>query len=318
MATQNPDATLLQSLAGIRDELKQQGLKTQLETRAVYLGKNVRTFGGENSKRYREWVKDMERIGIQVEADAGRMRSLALQTLNGYAGDFMLRFLKEKQNPSWDEIKKALSDRFCDQSDVECARQLLAKLKQHRGEDVKNFEERILSMAEEAFPGENLATPLVQSRLLDVFVDGLRDESVMRKIIRERPKTLDQAVKTAKFEQQANRSFELRKRSNRNEEPMEVDTLSQKREQDRQIREQEKQIKQLQETVARLSVQSPQQLPPSAHFQPNFQPPPRPFPTRSGQMPIQSPFQWTSDGRPVCANCGCIGHTRKRCRQGNE
>ena len=88
---------LISKLDGIRREAREQGIKSQMETRAATVGANIRTFSGESTKKFKEWIKDMERAGYQVEADDSRMKAMCLQSLSGVAADFFLRFLKEKR-----------------------------------------------------------------------------------------------------------------------------------------------------------------------------------------------------------------------------
>ena len=62
----------------------------------------MRTYSGDGTKGYRSWSKEMGRIGRILEADQGRMRTVALQTLQGQAADF-IRFLGEHPAATWDQ-----------------------------------------------------------------------------------------------------------------------------------------------------------------------------------------------------------------------
>ena len=79
-------------------------------------------------------------------------------------------------------------------------------------------------MAEEAFPTDNINDVMTQRHLTDIFVDGIREDSIARKLIRDGLQTLDDAVRIAALEQQTACTFGLR-RSNK-EEPMDVYILS--------------------------------------------------------------------------------------------
>ena len=57
-------------------------------------------------------------------------------------------------------------------------------------------------MAEEAFPTDNINDVMTQRHLTDIFVDGIREDSIARKLIRDGLQTLDDAVRIAALEQQ--------------------------------------------------------------------------------------------------------------------
>ena len=67
----------------------------QLELRAQGLTQHIRNFAGEGSKRFTEWVKDMERVGSAVQADTERKKSVSLQTLSGLASYFLVRYFRD-------------------------------------------------------------------------------------------------------------------------------------------------------------------------------------------------------------------------------
>ena len=101
------------------------------------------------------------------------------------------------------------------------ARQRLKRLSQKKGESVQNFFQRIHSLAEESYPGQDIRQPVLQEQLMEIFVDGLAESSMARRLLRVRPETLDHALRLATQEQSANRTFQLR----RGEEEMEVDEI---------------------------------------------------------------------------------------------
>ena len=75
-------------MAELVDMLKQSCKEIQLELRSQAVVKNIRDFDGEGSKRFREWLREVERAGNAVGADGERLKSFASQTLRGVASDF--------------------------------------------------------------------------------------------------------------------------------------------------------------------------------------------------------------------------------------
>ena len=90
------------------------------------------------------------------------MRSLAISTLTGPAADFLWRIIEHTPEVTWNQIKDALKQRYSDISDVLYARWSMRGLVQTKTESVQNFGERIIAVAREAYPGQDLNDPTIQ------------------------------------------------------------------------------------------------------------------------------------------------------------
>ena len=87
---------------------------------------------------------------------------------------------------------------------------LLRKVQQKPGETVQVYAERLLTLAEDAYPAQQGAA--VQRQQIDIFVDGLQEDQLKLKVLRANPQTLDAAVTTATNEQNLRKRFSLRTR----------------------------------------------------------------------------------------------------------
>lgn len=158
-----------------------------------------------------------------------------------------------------------------------------------------------MSLAGEAYVGQNPNNPLIQSALVEVLVEGVGNDAIARRLIRESPDTLAEALTIATREQQAAKSFSLRRRV---EEPMDVNELATKQGADQQrLNYLENNIEVLTNQLGRLlEVQG-----------------------RGNTENGKPRFKWTDDGRPICSHCNKPGHIRRTCfswqksgrRQGN-
>jgi hypothetical protein len=335
----DPAELLLESCRQIRLELRAQNLTNQ-----------VRSFSGEGAKRYRDWLKDILRVGRALEAGEDRMRALALQTLTGPAADYLTRYLNDHPGATWDAIRAALALRFSDAADTQHALNRLRHSKQQKGETIQNFAERILTYADEAFPGENINNPLIQTQLRDAFIDGVTDENVARHLIKNLPPTLDHAVTRATTEMQADRAYRVRRKV---DEPMDIDHVNRsgsgilEGKLDQVINllaktespgspssapsmeaKLDKLLKSLgpPESIAKHDINSVTQVKESVEQKmdrvlelltrltmnqnrPSYRPRPN-----EGSGP-RNTFQWTSDGRPICAYCKIPGHIQTMCKK---
>ena len=84
-------------------------------------------------------------------------------------------------------------------TDTQIALSLLRRVKQKQGESIQNYSGRILSLAEEAY--KNQGGDAVERILLTFFVDGLTNDQLKMKFLREQPNTYQGAVAIATNEQ---------------------------------------------------------------------------------------------------------------------
>lgn len=307
----------------------------QLELRTQGLVSHVRTCSGESHKGFRAWLKDMDRVGLSINYDNDRMKSLALQTLNGPASEFTTRHIRENPDITWPELRNHLAGRFSDLADTQIAKFQLRQLRQNSQESVQTFSERIRDLSDQIYSPAELQTAVVQAMLRDVFVDGIKDDSIARKLIRESPATLNDAVTLATAEQQTNRTLKLCRP--KNEEPMEVDQADSspkpshqpnKRRLNQEIDGLNSKVDRALTEMASFAKDVAQQMrqgPRVQHLmnmavrrdmpsQPSLRNYGNRRPLSNNRPPKQR--RWTSDGRPICDTCGKPGHIRRQCRRG--
>ena len=143
----------------------------------------MKSLTGEGGRNLKVWIKDMEKVGMTINRDDERMKVLAIQTLKGSAAKFVSRALCQNPQITWPALIQQLRNRFSDTLDVQLAMQCLRRLTQNTGESVQGFAECIVDLAEEAYNTVNLNDPIIQFQLKDIFLDGIKDDSIARKII---------------------------------------------------------------------------------------------------------------------------------------
>ena len=273
-------------------------LELRRDLRIQTLITQVRTFNGEGHKNFRSWVKDMKRVRLTVGQDEERTRLVALSTLRGQASEYLTREVAANANISWPEILDTMNTRFSDLADTQYALQTLKRLKQKEGENVQAFSERMLELAEEAFPPADMNHNMVQRQLVDIFIDGVKDNSIAKRLIRMGPATLQAAVRVALEEQVTARQYQMRRR----EEPMEVDSASKS-----------SRLDHVEESLADLTKELKEVLALTrARTEPNAAP--------AGQGTGQSVRKTakshrTPDGRIKCFYCDWPGHKKADCRK---
>ena len=135
---------------------------------------------------------------------------------------------------------RELKARFSDIIDCQHSLQVLRNTRQRQGDTVQVYTERLLGLAEQAWPDDPLSAPLIQSQILDIFIDGLQNSQIARKVLRDAPTSVAQATKIAVDKQNLTKKFDFRNcgykpvtklrpqnpsADPRHVEPMEVDTF---------------------------------------------------------------------------------------------
>ena len=215
MARPTQEQTEMQSLVQSMQHIVQ-------EIRAQGLTQHVRTFNGESSTKFHDWARDMD--SIYCTTDDERMRLLVTRTLSGPAGKYACRLIKENPRISWKDLRAKLRERYSELQDPYCAQMKLRQLKQHSGELVQNFSERIQALASEAF--DDIDSDANQKTLVEVFQKGVSDDRLARSLIRKKFDNLQGAVDFACTEQQTDRTFEIcRGPSAILDEPMDINII---------------------------------------------------------------------------------------------
>lgn len=296
----------------------------QRELRTGRLGKQIGQFNGDGSRRFRDWLTDMERIGQAVGANDEVYRIMCLETLKGPALDQFTRLINGRPHMLWAEIVTALRQRYFDEADSQIALQKLNRLKQRKGESTLVYVERIRALAEEAYHGQDMAQNHIQTSMTGALINGIMDDGVARRLIRDRPANFEAAATVAMREQQAAKQFAIRRRED--PEPMDVSQVMAhpavarleakiahlEREVEAQANQapeltMEQQLELLNAKIAQLESAQRSKPPPNkqARYRQNAHP-------ASGPMPR---FEWTPDGKPICAHCRSVGHIRRDCRK---
>ena len=303
----------------------------QLELRSQGLTSTIRKFSGDSNESFREWTADMERAAKILADDDERLRALALQTLGGSAGEMVARVLNEAPKITWKELKYRLTQRYSDTADREYSRQLLKRKVQRKDESVTTYFENLLTIAREAYGDQDLNNRWIQSMLVEIFIDGVCDNRVARKLIRRKPDTLHEALDIALQEQQTDRSYNLR----RGETPMEVDALANATTHESQAQLLER-IEQLERRLQASATVSPgnraASRPAGHHNAPISRSGGNSPPHRENRPPLgnrnspptgyrsgpQNRGQNTPNMTVTCYRCGGKGHYQRECPSNNH
>ena len=148
---------------------------------------------------------------------------IAYQSSLGAVSGFIQRYMASNPRNTLQHLKEQLAVRFSEVTDRQMALSLLRNVKQKQGENIQLFAERILSLAKEAY--QNQGGDAIERQLIEIFVDGLIQDHLKLKILRDQPDTLQGAIALATNEQNLRARVQMSHgfSTPRKETPMEVD-----------------------------------------------------------------------------------------------
>lgn len=89
--------------------------------------------------------------------------------------------------------------RFGKITDSQHALTILRSVKQKPGENIQQYAERLMSLSEVAYNGANNAA--IEKQLTEIFIDGLKDDHLKLKLLRDRSGSLNEAITIATNEE---------------------------------------------------------------------------------------------------------------------
>ena len=198
----------------------------------------IKTFDGTKAADFKDWITSIDKHAYLYGNSDEKRKLTAYQASSGAVSDFIKRFLDSRPTENFNTLRRELSNRFSDVADRAHAFALLGKTKQKQDEGVQIYAERLLTLAREAYDNvQDGAAAIVDQQLIEFFIDGLRNDTIKLKILRDRPDTFERAVRLAMEEQNLRKRFEIRtgrrgfetQPSDISHTPMEVDHISPKR-----------------------------------------------------------------------------------------
>lgn len=201
---QDPTQALYQLFRNVNGQIT--SLTTTVGAQGV--AKIIPSFDGSEPKKFKEWVKDIEKHATLTGVTSERVRFIAYQASSGPVSDFLKRHLNAHRDADWPAIRQELRLRFGEVVDSQHALLLLRKCKQKHSETIQVYAERLRALGEEAF--EDQATDLMESQLVGYFIDGLAHDYMKMKVMRARPTFFSEAVLAATEEQNLRKRFQLR------------------------------------------------------------------------------------------------------------
>ena len=175
------------------------------------ISNSVSVFEGEPSK-FKAWIKEIEKSTLFSGAQDESKKLIAFRANKGPTSDFIDRFLRERPQATWGEMRQELTVRFSEIVDQQHVLTLLRKIKQKPRESIQLFAERLLTLLEDAFDRDDAGAleQGAEQQLVAYFIDGLWDYHLNAKILRENPATFRAAVACAANEQNVQDRIQLR------------------------------------------------------------------------------------------------------------
>ena len=174
----------------------------QEEVKSIFpSNSHIPIFDG-NPHFFESWIKEVEKFSFLHRSDERKKQLIAYQFSTGIVSDYIKRYLDSETDHNWTALKQNLSNRFSPMLDKPKAFELLVNIRQGKDEDVQFYAERLLGLAEKAYPDQNdHVKPIIESQLLTLFLSGLSNVDVRAQVERSQPRNFEEAYAVALREQ---------------------------------------------------------------------------------------------------------------------
>lgn len=180
-----------------------QGLTSVMQNLTQMLASGQIVSFKEDLKLFKKWIKSLQKFALLERVEPEKLKLFAFRASTGAVSDFIQRYLNAEPNATWEALKNELAQRFAEITDSQHILSLLRGIRQAEKENVQIFAKRLLSLAEQA-PG------VTEEQLVGIFVDGLYSDKLRLKVMRDDPKTIAAAIKSARQEYTLQQRFYLR------------------------------------------------------------------------------------------------------------
>ena len=291
---------------------------------------------GSSAASIRIWIEEVKQALNHTDAVA----RLVIRTTTGTLRKELETFMGpgDRSRFQWDDLKRYVVRNFMSDQDKEELRAEVEVMCQKDYESTKDYGRKYKEAVDLAYPLTILSpqNDIADRYILGGFIRGLSDRKLAERLVRRGlPDTLDDTIKAALKMEDAEKGvksmFKVAGRNSqptRQEEPMEIDAMASTT--STSASPLEKEVANMKRQMTGITGQLTQILAAfnNAHITPPARQPQRSAQPQSSAQPAQrsqhqrqpssrpqTSFEFSEDGRPICAYCQKKGHLRRECRK---
>ena len=269
-------------------------------------------FSGEGQRGFDNYVTNLQKCKETYQLDDVQMRALSLAMSEKVCSDFLRRTFKENPSITWVDLLNTLRAKFELHTKQDRIR-LLMTLKQNSSQTLNEFVENIHKLAEDVYSPSELMDDKIQKILVNIFVDGVYNDKIAKKLLRSRPNNLNTAAEQAHAETVLDNMLVLRENKPKNK--FEINST------ESLIPDLADQINIIKTKMEELTKKDPQPSMSNTNNTQHYQQTPQ-FHTikpnysqnyQNYHNPPFSKFRFTAEGKPICFYCQKEGHYQRDC-----
>ncbi len=176
-------------------------------SRSVTFGSQIEKFDGSRPEKLREWLRSVEKFASLSNTAPLDMAYMASKD---HVSTFLGKY--KEVNKGWTACKEELKAWFGQVVDKHHAQQLLTRCRQGRL-NVQMYSQKLEELAQDVWSQSELQSTVAQRQLLNIFIEGLTNPAIRKKLMRSRAASFHEAVKLATEEQNLEIRFNLREGS---------------------------------------------------------------------------------------------------------
>ena len=277
-----------------------------------------------NKEGLREWIRGVDNAVPWTGSPDALVLEMVGYLATGSLGALIQEHMAPNNGPhTWAECRALLFQHFWNEDEQEYLRAKVETVVQNAYEDTREYGMRFKDAVRKAYSNAELAVLLFMERLVNSYINGVRDKVGRMQVYLAKPVNIDQAITVTN---NAARAVSKAECNSRTEEPMEVgvlvvpgpSTAQASRNGDNQaigeMRQlvktlQGEEVKSLHPTLdcTQVRIPAPEATPPP--------PPPTARPIGRHIRPERRQPSCNAKGEPQCYNCHRCSHMAWECRQ---
>ena len=154
----------------------------------------------KDENKFEVWIQSIEKYFTLIDAKEIDKCKVAIITTGGELGNFVYKIIEGNKDITWLGLKQVIREYIGITHYAHYYLRQLVNIKQDRQENVHDYIQKIMHLANNAYSQIDRNVSIVQQQIKCCFIEGLADPEVKLFVLRNDPPTVESAYQLARSE----------------------------------------------------------------------------------------------------------------------